>query len=303
MARMTHSNQRKILKHSTKRLAVSFLMFGFSLLFAVTDFAKANDTIPRSVKKVVRKISRKSAHPLQTRKALLSQLTKGKDQAKPTQTPGDAVRPTLIPPTKLKQRFLLKEDPTLKKWDFYSADKDVPRDKTWMLNTAGTPNDPELICTGKPFGYLRTKEKFKDFEFGFDWKYQNAPNGNSGVLVHTTGEDKIWPQAIQIQLQCQKAGSIFPSGGSKSDNKVSIQNETLDCAKWNSCVVISKDGKVTVSINGVKLGEVTGCNPNSGTIALQSEGSVVHFRRIWIRAETEKAKTESVPKTAKKTAP
>ena len=33
-------------------------------------------------------------------------------------------------------------------------------------------------------------------------------------------------------------------------------------------------------INGIKLGEVTGCDPSKGAIALQSEGSEIHFRNL-----------------------
>jgi hypothetical protein len=52
---------------------------------------------------------------------------------------------------------------------------------------------------------------------------------------------------------------------------------------WHDCLIVCKDGIVTVSINGEKLGSVTGCLPKTGCIALQSEGSEVHFRRILLK--------------------
>jgi hypothetical protein len=43
------------------------------------------------------------------------------------------------------------------------------------------------------------------------------------------------------------------------------------------------DGKLSVVINGKKAGEVTGCMPRKGAIALQSEGAEIHFRNVWVR--------------------
>ena len=222
----------------------------------------------------------------------------------PATTPPAKTEPKKAAPVPKKEepapsKFLLKESSTLKDWIFYSADKNADRDRIWGSHINGDPNEPVLVCLGKPSGYLRSKKTYKDFEFGFEWKFPKVPNGNSGILVHTTGEDKIWPKAIQIQLHGVKTGSIFPSSGAKTENTVTIKDQKLDHAKWNRCTIISKDGKVTVSINGKKQGEVTGCTPNSGTIALQSEGAEIHFRKIWIRDSTPASTpaVEAKPKT------
>jgi hypothetical protein len=102
-----------------------------------------------------------------------------------------------------------------------------------------------LRCTGSPTGYLRTRQAYKDFRVSFQWRYPENVNGNSGVLVHTTGPDKIWPRSIQVQLHAPKAGSV------------------------------------------------TGCLPNSGHLALQSQGSEVHFRNI--RVDRRKQATATRP--------
>ena len=45
----------------------------------------------------------------------------------------------------------------------------------------------------------------------------------------------------------------------------------------------SQDGIVTLHIDGKKHGPINGCNPAKGFIALQSEGSEIHFKNITMK--------------------
>lgn len=195
-----------------------------------------------------------------------------------------------------KPTQLLSDAKFTDNWTYFSADSKTSISDTWVQKK-DTDNSQILVCTGKPFGYLKTKKKYENFEFGFEWRYANGPNGNSGVLLHTEGEDKIWPKAIQIQLHRPKAGSIFPSGGATTDNTLEVKDLNLETGKWHECVIMSKSGTVAVSIDGKKLGSISGCNPRSGPIAFQSEGSEIHFRKIWVRNLTDdEMKTTTPPK-------
>ncbi len=166
-------------------------------------------------------------------------------------------------------------------WKLYAAEDVAVDQNTWTLN--GSAEEPVLICTGKPYGYLRTHKRYSNFEFRFEWQYPQKDSGNSGVLLFTQDEDMIWPQAIQVQLHHNKSGSVFPIGGAKSDQAIQVQQSSYQHDRWNECLIISQDGTVSVRVNGVKQGEITGCVPHSGHIALQSEGSLVKFRRVRIR--------------------
>ncbi len=186
---------------------------------------------------------------------------------------------------------------------FLKASRPFSPDGADQAKKSWTPIEPDangvptvLRCTGNPTGYLRTRRTYKDFRISFQWRYPENVNGNSGVLVHTTGPDKIWPQSIQVQLHAPKAGSILTHDGAKTDNMVNVNNRITDAKKWNSCVVTCRGTTLTVEINGKQAGSVTGCVPNSGQLALQSEGSEVHFRNI--RVEPLKR-----PAAAKKAAP
>ena len=185
---------------------------------------------------------------------------------------------------------------------FLKASRPFSPDGADQAKKSWTPIKPDsngvptvLRCTGTPTGYLRTRQSYRDFRISFQWRYPANVNGNSGVLVHTSGPDKIWPRSIQVQLHAPKAGSILTHDGAKTDNMVSVNDRIEDPRKWNTCVITSRGGTLSVTINGKQVGRVTGCVPSSGQLALQSEGSEVHFRNI--RVERVKQ-----PPTGKKTA-
>lgn len=180
-----------------------------------------------------------------------------------------------------KPLFRAKEFP--KGWHYHPAEGGVAIDETWKIGHDAGKAEPFLRCLGKPYGYLRTKENFDNYEMGLKWRFPVDPNGNSGILLHTSGKDQIWPSSIQIQLHRPKIGHVFASGESKADNQLTEKIEPRELNVWNECVVKCEDGRISVEINKKKIGELTGCSPNKGMIALQSEGSEIHFQSVWIR--------------------
>jgi len=166
-------------------------------------------------------------------------------------------------------------------WSYFSAKENGKIEDTWkVIDAQDDKTDDVLICLGKPFGYIRTKDKFQDFDFQLEWKFPQDANGNSGILIHTMDGDKIWPKSIQVQLHQPAVGSIFPSGGAKTANTLTVKDQKLPVNQWHKLRVLSETGRLVVFVNDKKFGEVTGCEPKAGNIALQSEGSEVHFRRI-----------------------
>ena len=168
-------------------------------------------------------------------------------------------------------------------WVQYTTDKKIPLNQIWKVTPGDEKTSAVLICTGEPHGYLRTQRKYQNFEFSLEWKFPKDPNGNSGVLIHTGDEDKIWPNSIQVQLHGPTTGSIFPLGDAMSANNLQVRDLTLSPQQWNRLAIKSVSGRITVSVNDRLLGEITGCTPTAGSISLQSEGAEIHFRKIQIR--------------------
>ena len=168
------------------------------------------------------------------------------------------------------------------KWKWFSSDPDIALSKVWQVVRTKEGDEPTLICTGQPKGFLHTAAVWTDFEMTLEWKYTSDPDGNSGVLIFVQEESRVWPTSIQVQLHQPKAGSVFPSGDAKSDNTTEA-DLAKPVGEWNTCRIVSLNGTITVEINGTRAGEITGAIPATGKIALQSEGSEVHFRRLKIR--------------------
>lgn len=180
-----------------------------------------------------------------------------------------------------KKLFVPKDFP--KGWRFFATEKESQLKNTWLVQKDEKTGEDILKCVGKPHGYIRTMEEYSEFQFGCQWRFPTDENGNSGVLLHAVGPDKLWPQSMQLQLHRPKAGSVFPSGDAKSDNQLDMKELSRPLNAWNECIVTCRGDKIMVEVNQQKIGEVTGCKPNRGSIALQSEGSEVHFQKLWIK--------------------
>jgi hypothetical protein len=178
---------------------------------------------------------------------------------------------------------LLLDDKWPAQWKWFSSAPDVPLPKVWTISKNTQSEDLILICSGSPKGFLYTTEAWSDFEMQLDWRYPKDADGNSGVLLFVQDESRVWPTSIQVQLHQPKAGSVFPSGDAMSDNTTET-DLARPVGEWNSCRIVTRQGTISVEINGKRAGEITGATPATGKIALQSEGSEVQFRRLRIRS-------------------
>ena len=207
--------------------------------------------------------------------------------AKKTQTeqrPAVAVDTQTVPQKEESRTIDLLTDDLSQHWKVFSSAPAIPDAPVWRVVREGDDKELVLICSGEPKGFLYTTESCSEFELTLEWKYPKDADGNSGVLVYTQDEPRIWPTSMQVQLHQPKAGSVFPSGDAMSDHSSEAEPDLArPVDTWNEGKIISQSGRLIVEVNGKKAGEVSGAKPFSGSIALQSEGSVVHFRRIRLR--------------------
>lgn len=195
----------------------------------------------------------------------------------------EADSPELIDDSIPKKALVAKEFPG-SEWEFFSGKKDSKFAETWSYRVDPDTKVPFIACSGQPYGYIRTKKNFRNFDFGLEWRFPQDENGNSGVLLFTNGDDRIWPTSLQVQLQQPLAGSSFPSGSAKSENELrNVPMLSRPVNQWNRCIISAREGNVTIVVNDQKVGTVAGCKPLEGAISLQSEGSEIHFRNIWVR--------------------
>jgi hypothetical protein len=155
-----------------------------------------------------------------------------------------------------------------------------------------TVRDGVIVCLGKPRGFLRTNNSFKDYRLRLQWRWPEKP-GNSGVFLHGAGEDKIWPRCYEAQLASGNAGELRANGGAlfqaasnpgeKSRPKLAPSSERPP-GEWNDYEIVCRGETITLLINGVRQNDLEKAAQSSGWIALQSEGGPIEFRAITLES-------------------
>ncbi|MET0265777.1 MAG: DUF1080 domain-containing protein [Duganella sp.] len=154
--------------------------------------------------------------------------------------------------------------------------------------------DGVITATGQPSGYLGTLKSYRNYRLHVEWRWSGKP-GNGGVLLHISEGpmDRVWPLSLQVQTKHGSAGDLLPMADASFTEpltsaagaaprikaKMSADSE-LPAGQWNAADIVSRDGRVEVSINGVAQNVITGAQPSAGRIGFQLEGAPYELRRI-----------------------
>jgi hypothetical protein len=159
-----------------------------------------------------------------------------------------------------------------------------------------TVKDGIIICDGSVNGYIITEKEYENYALKLQWRWGEkvARGRNSGVFVHTVGPDKIWPKAVEAQLMADHAGDFWlvdnfqlKIDSARQDPKTPRHylrmkdNVEKPVGEWNEYTIhCTKDGKVTLWVNGQLVNEGANAELTKGKILLQSEGAEIHFRNV-----------------------
>ena len=169
-------------------------------------------------------------------------------------------------------------------WKLFIPDKNVD------VNTVWSVKDSVIHCTGRPAGYMRTEADYSNYKLHVEWRWDKR-KGNSGVLVHMSEPDKVWPKSIECQLQADNAGDFWAIGGAdfaehldKSTRRVAKKQPSNEkpLGEWNEYDIYCQGDTIRPYVNGVLQNEATQTTINYGKICLQSEGAPIEFRNIYI---------------------
>ena len=197
-------------------------------------------------------------------------------------------RGTFGPPSS-DQKILLWNGKDFTGWKLFIPDKDIDVNNVWSVRNG------VIYCTGSSNGYMRTESRYENYYLHLEWRWPNTP-ANSGVLLHTSGPDKVWPRSIECQLQAGNAGDLVLIGGTG----ITIDGENLrnterpfviiprkkkssekPAGQWNTYDIYCQADTIRCYVNGVLQNEGTAVTQTSGWISLQSEGGPVEFRNIY----------------------
>lgn len=172
----------------------------------------------------------------------------------------------------------------LSNWEFFLKDNSVDPATVFTVKNAA------IHIKGDPFGYMRTRETFKNYKLHLEYSWPSEVT-NSGVFIHTQNPDGIWPTCFEIQLMGGNAGDFICMGKSdmaeRADKssivvKKSKPSNEVPVGEWNTLEVICKDNTIEVFVNGTLQNTASGINLSEGHICLQSEGKDIEFRNIYV---------------------
>jgi hypothetical protein len=191
--------------------------------------------------------------------------------------------------TPFGSRLLLGDD-QLKEWiPFFPSPMHNPGDLVMREGSI-------LHFTGKQTGYLSTRQSFANYHLHIEWRWGEKPakgKSNSGIFLYTRKPDAIWPCGIQVQVKEGSSGDLIAMGdftfpdseGITTRPKLHPSNENAS-GEWNStdiyCVNDSQNCTIRILINDLLQNSVKVAAQEPGPISLQSEGSAIDFRNIWV---------------------
>jgi hypothetical protein len=176
-------------------------------------------------------------------------------------------------------------------WTLFVEEPGVNVNDVWQIR------DGVIYCAGVPNGYIRTVNTYENYHLSLEWRWPETPT-NSGVLLHARGPDQVWPVCIECQLKAGSAGDFVLIGGTGiTVDGVNHQNPARQfvvvekksppserpAGEWNRYDIYAEGGTIRCFVNGVLQNEGTNASVTSGWIALQSEGSPIEFRNIYIQ--------------------
>ncbi len=156
--------------------------------------------------------------------------------------------------------------------------------------------DGVLVCSGRVHGYWYTEQQYLNFTLRFDFRYVPPPGwdgddvifgGQSGTHLFVTEHD-IWPRAIEIQGRNYDALSVIAVSAQAefTDDGEARRRARKPVGDWNSVEIISTNGEIRSSLNGVLISTVSEHEfTEPGHIAFESQGTEIQWRNVRIKPE------------------
>lgn len=160
--------------------------------------------------------------------------------------------------------------------------------------------DATMAVGGTPAGYLLAEGHFSNYRLHVEWRWpaHAKKNSNSGILLHISSGpvyQKRWPVCLQVQMKLNHAGDLLPmgaftfaeplstaAGAATPQRNMQRPPSEKPLGEWDTCDVVCRDGTIECTVNGVFQNKVTGCQPASGQIGLQLEGTPYELRHVTV---------------------
>jgi hypothetical protein len=163
------------------------------------------------------------------------------------------------------------------------------RDAHWTVDVA----KKEIVSDGKN-PHLATAKDYGDFEFHVDW-LMVSPNGDSGIYLRGIPQVQIWDpsNARELRNGADKGSGALWNNRADSPGRFPLVKADKPVGEWNTMKIRMVGDKVWVWLNDQPTvdGQVMhnyfdktgGPVPARGPIELQTHGSEIRFRNIYVK--------------------
>jgi hypothetical protein len=178
-----------------------------------------------------------------------------------------------------------------------------------------------IHVSGEKFAFLGTDEEFSNYKLSVEFKWgekrypprENAKR-DAGILYHCIGDDKVWMESLEYQIQEGDCGDMWLTGGAvQGKPKLTVKSKpvsegskeymydpngeerqfeggrvvkSVDYEKpkgeWNKAEVVCKGDQIWHYTNGKLNLQGRNASITKGTINHQSEGAELYYRNITI---------------------
>jgi hypothetical protein len=168
------------------------------------------------------------------------------------------------------------------------AEWNADRDAHWSVDTA----KGEIVSDGHGV-HLTAARDYGDFELYVDW-LMVSPNGDSGIYLRSFPQVQIWDPSNprEVANGAPKGSGALWNNNPDNPGKFPLVKADNPVGQWNSLQIRMIGTKVWIWLNGKQTvdGQVldnffdrTQPVPARGPIELQTHGSEIRFRNIFIK--------------------
>ena len=168
------------------------------------------------------------------------------------------------------------------------AEWNADRDTHWRVDTA----KGEIVSDGQGV-HLATEAEYADFELYVDW-LMVSPNGDSGIYLRSFPQVQIWDPANPKEAAngADRGSGALWNNNPDNPGKWPLVKADNPVGQWNTLRVQMRGNLVSIWLNGKQTvkGQVldnffdrTKPVLPRGQIELQTHGSEIRFRNIYVR--------------------
>jgi hypothetical protein len=209
----------------------------------------------------------------------------------------------LVPVVQAQTPSALESDP--RGWQNLFADKTM---KDWARGPMGAVGqlpvgnmdgpspwklDPAtgiLLCEGDKAGHewLRFTTEVGDVLYHVEWrltKLEGEPAYNSGVLIRSSADGKIWHQAQGTMAGGFLFGATLVNGAVQRFNlrQQMTENRIKPAGEWNTYELRAVGREISLWVNGAVVSEFKECDVPRGHVGLEAEGYRVEYRNVLMK--------------------